>query len=175
MSQKTSMTFVGVLFIIAGVLALFNPAVASFTAEQVIGWMFLFAGVLQTYSAFRAADANGRIWILLGGVLAIVIGVALISKPALGMAVLTILVACLFLASGFVKVFSAFPLKETVLFWPLLISGAISVLLAIMIFSNFPMSALAVLGILLGIELLSNGLALITLAQHQDKDTDDGR
>ena len=50
------------------------------------------------------------------------------------------------------------------MFWPMLISGAASVLLAGYILANFFEVAPQLLGILLGVELLFNGAGLIALA-----------
>jgi len=55
-------------------------------------------------------------------------------------------------------------MRDTPLFWPMLLSGAISVLLAGYIFANFFEIAPQLLGILLGIELLLNGAGLVALA-----------
>lgn len=167
MSQKTSWTLIGVLSILGGLMALYNPAVASLTAEMLTGWIFLLAGILQAFVAFRAEGGANRIWVLLGGLLAVAIGVMLLGNPLKGLVALTLIVATLFLVSGLVKLIAAWPLRQTNLFWFLLVSGAVSVLLALMILANFPASAASVLGILLAVELLSNGVALITLAQRR--------
>jgi uncharacterized membrane protein HdeD (DUF308 family) len=60
--------------------------------------------------------------------------------------------------------FWAYLVRETRLFWPLILSGALSVLLAGFVIANFFEIAPQLLGVLLGIELLFNGAGLIALA-----------
>lgn len=155
---------VGILSVVAGIFALANPMAATLTAEQLAGWMFLFIGILQVISAFRAEGFGAKIWAALLGAVGVVLGVMLLGNPLQGVVALTVVVATLFLGLGIAKILASYSLRNTPFFWAVLISGALSVVLAIMIFGNFPASVVATLGILLAIELLSNGIATIALA-----------
>lgn len=155
---------VGILSLVAGFVALMNPMAATLTAEQVAGWAFLFIGILQVISAFRAEGFGAKIWAALLGAVGVILGIMLLGNPLHGVVTLTIVVATLFLGLGIAKILASFSLRGTPFFWPVLISGALSVLLAIMIFGNFPASLVATLGILLAVELISNGVATIALA-----------
>ncbi|MDO5632811.1 MAG: DUF308 domain-containing protein [Paracoccus sp. (in: a-proteobacteria)] len=162
--NRTLWIILGVISIIAGVLALANPLAATLTAEQLAGWTFLFVGILGAVLAFRAEGWGGRIWAVLVGVAAILLGVALLANPLHGIIALTAVVAAMFLVGGIFRIVLSFSLRGTGAFWLVLFSGAVSVLLAIMIFANFPVSALSVLGILLAVELISSGVSMIALA-----------
>lgn len=155
---------VGILSLVAGIVALINPLAATLTAEQVAGWGFLFIGLLQVISAFRSEGFGGKVWAGLLGAVGVVLGIMLLGNPLHGVVTLTIVVATLFLGLGIAKILASMALRATPFFWPVLLSGALSVILAIMIFSNFPASVVATLGILLAIELISNGVATIALA-----------
>lgn len=164
MAGKVLWTIVGCLSILAGILAFANPLVATLTAEQVAGWGFLIVGVLQIFSAFRQVSWGGRIWVLLVGVLMVLLGIDLLANPFEGVLTLTLAVAALFLVAGILRIVLAFGLRGTGAFWLVLLSGAVSVILAVMIFGNFPASALSILGILLAVELISNGISIIALS-----------
>ncbi len=155
---------VGILSLVAGIVALMNPLAATLTAEQVAGWAFLFVGILQVISAFRSEGFGAKAWAALLGAVGVVLGVMLLGNPLQGTVALTIVVATLFLGLGIAKILASFSLRGTPFFAAVLISGILSVVLAAMIFGNFPASVAAALGILLAVELISNGVATIALA-----------
>ncbi len=153
----------GAICLLGGVIALFNPLAASFTAEQIAGWLFLFAGAIQAFAAFREGW-TARAWLTgLLGALGILVGVSLLARPLEGIIALTWLVAIFFVVSGTAKVMLSWPLRGTQYFWLLLGSGALSVILGIMILAGLPASAGIVLGTMLAIDLISSGAALIAL------------
>lgn len=155
---------VGILSIVAGIIALANPFAATLTAELLAGYMFMAIGILTLLSAFRDQGWKARIWaLLLGGVIT-VMGFNLVAHPLQGIVALTVTVAVLMVISGVFRLVLAFtPAAENARL-PLFISGALSLVLAVMIFSNFPFSSLVVLGIFLGVELISNGVSLIFIS-----------
>ena len=92
------------------------------------------------------------------------VGLSLLTNPVAGALSLTVLVALLFLVLGVVKVFYGFSLRPVSGWILAVLSGVLSIVLGIMILSNFPYAAASVLGILLAIELLSNGVFLLMVA-----------
>ncbi|MFV0386586.1 HdeD family acid-resistance protein [Paracoccus sp. (in: a-proteobacteria)] len=164
MSGRIMWIVIGALSILAGILALANPLAATLTAEQLAGWAFLIVGALQAYAVFRGQVWGGRVWAILLAVALILLGVMLLARPLVGIVTLTLVVASMFFVSGVVKIVLSFSLRGTGAFWMLLLSGALSVLLALMIFGNFPASAATILGILLAVELISDGVSMIALS-----------
>ncbi len=155
---------IGVISIIAGVFALANPLAASVAATFIAGWGFMIVGILQIFLAFRTEGWGGRIWTILIGIAFLLLGLVLLNKPIQGMITLTLAAGILFMATGIFRVVMSFSLRGTQAFWLVLLSGALAILLAVMIFSNFPASAASLLGILLAVELISNGVSLIALS-----------
>jgi uncharacterized membrane protein HdeD (DUF308 family) len=161
---------IGIISVVGGILALVNPLAASITAARLAGWIFLLVGGAQIFAVVNAQGFGAKIWATLIGVAGVLVGVLLLSNPLAGVISLTVLVAILFLCIGIAKTVMSFSFRGTTYFLPILISGILSVLLAVMIFSNFPMSAVTVLGVLLAIELISNGITLIALSMRQKSD-----
>lgn len=164
MGSRILWIILGVIAIIAGILALTNPLAATLTAEQVAGWSFLFIGIFQFFAAFKNEGWGGRIWAILVALAFVLLGVMLLGKPLVGIVSLTLTVATLFLVTGVFQIVMAFSVRGTGAFWLVLLSGILSVILAIMIFGNFPASAASILGILLGVELISSGISMIALS-----------
>lgn len=154
----------GVISLIAGILALANPFAASLAATLLAGWVFVAMGVMQIIQSFQVRGWSGFLWALLFGVLALLVGLSLVFDPLAGMISLTLLVAILFLVTGAIKIMYAFSLRPVSGWLWVLLSGVVSVVLAIMIFADFPWAAAAVLGILLGVELISNGVLFLFVA-----------
>ena len=152
---------IGIISLIGGMLCFANPFAATLTVDYIAGFMFILVGVGQIIQAFSVRGWGGFLWTLGVGVLAVLVGAVLVGKPLLGAAYLTIMVAVLLLFLGGSKIAFSFSMRpQTGWFWVTL-SGIFSIILAVLIFSNFPWSAVAVLGIFLGVELTFNGVMLL--------------
>ncbi|MGE0499849.1 MAG: HdeD family acid-resistance protein [Rhizobiaceae bacterium] len=154
----------GVICVVGGVLAFANPFAATIAAVALAGWTFLLFGVLQIVQAFRTTGWPGFLWALLLGVLTTAVGLSLLLNPASGALSLTLIVAILFLVMGIVKVMYAVSLRPMSGWGFAALSGVISILLGVLILADYPWSASAILGILLAVELLSNGVMLVLVA-----------
>jgi uncharacterized membrane protein HdeD (DUF308 family) len=124
----------------------------------------MIAGGFQVAAGVTGGTGAARVFsIVLGGLMAF-LGLSFLVHPLEGMISLTMLVLVLLAASGVVRLILAFRMKATPFFWPMLISGALSVLLAAYIMANFASASVSLLGIMMGIELLFNGAGLIVMA-----------
>lgn len=158
------MAALAVICIVGGFMALFNPFGATIFAVTLAGWVFLIQGVIQIIHAFRVRDWSGFIWSLGIGVLSLLVGVILVADPLAGAIPLTLLVAVLFLATGVAKIMFALSLKPASGWVWVLVSGLVSAALGVMILAGLPASATTILGLLLGIELVSNGVLFLFVA-----------
>jgi uncharacterized membrane protein HdeD (DUF308 family) len=158
------LALLGAISLVGGVFALLNPFAATFAAVLVAGWTFILFGVLQIIQAFSVRAWSGFLWALLLGVLTAAVGVSLLYNPLAGALTLTLLVAILFLVMGVVKVMYGISLRPVRGWGWVVLSGAISLLLGVLILANYPVSAASILGILLAIELISNGVFLLLMS-----------
>lgn len=159
--NRTLWLVVGIISILGGIFALFNPLSATLAAEQLAGFLFLFVGILQFVALFTVHSTGAKVFAAIGGVIGVLLGFELLTEPMQGILTLTMVVAILFMATGIVRTVVAFGLRGTAAFAPVLFSGIISIILAIMIFSGYPESSTYILGVLLAVELISNGISLV--------------
>ncbi|MCA0993950.1 MULTISPECIES: HdeD family acid-resistance protein [Roseobacteraceae] len=152
---------IGIASILGGIIALLNPFAASVTAQTLVAWFLLILGVIQAISIFRVTRMRERLVAILLTIIYLWLGISFLANPLEGLISLTLVAAIMFLVSGITKVIYAFSVTDSRFKLAMIISGAVSVILAIMIFTNFPSSAAVVLGVLLSVELLSTGVALV--------------
>lgn len=155
---------VGILSIAFGIFVLANPVAASFAVTLVAGTLFIVSGAVQLWAGFGADDGGSRLLGIGLGVLMLLLGLSFVFQPLQGIISLATLATILIAANGILRLIAGWNMRQTALFWPMLISGALSVLLAGYIVANFFEIAPSLLGILLGIELLFNGAGLMALA-----------
>ena len=168
MTNKFIWILMAILSIVAGVIALMNPVFASGLATLFVAWMFIIFGVLQVIAGFRVEGTGAKIWTILLGALAVYFGVTILGHPLKGMVALTTMVALLCLGLGGAKIFLSFALEDRRFFWLVLLSGVASLAVGIIIFMNWPVSAVSALGILLGVQLLSDGVSSLAMAFSSD-------
>lgn len=164
MKNRSLLIILGIVTVIAGFFAILNPLAGSIAVTLLTGWSFLLIGVLQIIAVFRETDWGARIWSLLLAVLAILAGISLLGNPLAGVISLTYLLAILFVVSGIFKLVASFGMPTGNWKWLVLLSGVLSVGLGILIFANFAEAALTTLGLLLGIQLISDGASMLGLA-----------
>ena len=158
----------GIVLIILGTLAVLAPAIASVAATVFFGWLLLLSGIVGLITTFRARQAPGFWWSLLSAVIGIVAGVLLIGWPLLGTLSLTAVLIAFLFAEGVVSIMYAFEHRNALSGrwgW-MLASGILDVGLGVLLFIGLPGTALWALGLLLGINLIFGGWALIFMAIH---------
>ncbi len=153
----------GVVYLLAGFIALGSVAMATVASVLVVGVMMIVAGVAEVISAFQVKSwGKFLLWVLLG-VLYIIAGFVTFENPLLAAALLTLILGASLVASGVMRIILAFSMKqETPWIW-ILLSGVITVLLGLLILAHWPVSSLYILGLFLGIDLIMAGAGWIGL------------
>ena len=119
----------GVFLVIAGVLALVYPYVASVALVFLIGWILIISGVLQGIGLIGAKEVP-HFWLqLISSVLAIVIGLLLLRNPNAGLLIMTVLLIVFFIVEGFSKIIFALNIRPVTGWVFVLLSGIIGILL----------------------------------------------
>jgi uncharacterized membrane protein HdeD (DUF308 family) len=158
----------GIALVILGLLAVLAPMIASVAATVFFGWILLLSGVVGLISTLRARQAPGFAWSLLSALVGIVAGVLLLAWPLLGTLSLTAVLIAFLLLEGGVSIMYALEHKSALSGrwgW-MLASGMVDVFLGLLLFIGLPGTALWALGLLVGINLLFGGWALILMALH---------
>lgn len=157
--------FQGILLIICGALAIGFPLFATIAIEQVFAALLLIVGGYALAAALgrKSGGMVHRVVSILWALLTLGTGLLLVFEIVAGTAMLTILLASYFAAQGIVTILGSFKFRGSASFWMMLLSGAVSLLLAWMIFSGFPSTAGWVLGLLLGINLIFTGAVFISM------------
>jgi uncharacterized membrane protein HdeD (DUF308 family) len=153
-------TGMGVLVLVAGILALSTPLVAGLSVAMIVGFMLILAGVGQLYFAY---ESGSGIWAYIAAALTVVAGGYLAFNPAVAAVTLSIFLLVYLLISGVAEVLLALRMKPIDGWKWTLVTGLLSIALGIMIWSQFPLSGLVAIGVLLGIKLCLSGLMLIML------------
>jgi len=148
----------GIVLILAGLFVLGDVTLATIISTKFIGFMAIIAGAFEIIHAFWTKGWGGFVWQVLLGALYVAFGWMIVSQPAAGALILTLVLGLLLLVSGIVRVFLGIRHGQTT-GWMLVLSGAFGCLAGLIILSGWPMSGLWVLGLLLGIDLISHGLA----------------
>lgn len=158
----------GIVLLILGLLALLAPAVASLAATLFFGWILLISGAVGLIASFRARRVAGFSWSIISAVIGIVAGLLLLARPGSGVLSLTAVLIAFLFAEGIVSILYAFEHRSALngrWSW-MLASGIIDVCLGGLLLAGFPGTAVWALGLLLGINLLFGGWALILMALH---------
>jgi len=158
----------GIVLVLLGVLAIVVPQVATLAVAIFLGWLFLISGVAGLVTTFMARHAPGFWWSLISAVLAIAAGLVLLARPVVGTVSLTLLLIVFFVIEGVASIMYALEHKKDMSGqwgW-MLISGIIDLVLAVMIWAGLPTTAEWALGLLVGINMVFGGTALIAMAMH---------
>jgi uncharacterized membrane protein HdeD (DUF308 family) len=156
----------GILLALLGLAAIIIPPLASLAVTIFLGWMFLVSGIAGLALTFWARQMPGFWWSLISAVLAIGAGIILLARPVQGTLTLTIVVGAYFVAEGVATIMYALEhRRELSGRWSwMLVAGLMDIVISSFIIAGLPGSALWAIGLLVGINLLIGGTALIGMA-----------
>jgi uncharacterized membrane protein HdeD (DUF308 family) len=156
----------GIILVILGVLAILVPPLATITFTVLIGWLFLISGAVGLFTTFWMRNAPGFWWSLLSALIAILAGFVLLVWPLTGALSLTLVLAAFFVVEGIASIMYAIEHRNqlTGRWGWMLLSGIIDLFLAAIIIAGLPGTAAWALGLLVGINMLFGGAAMIGMA-----------
>jgi uncharacterized membrane protein HdeD (DUF308 family) len=159
----------GVLEIVAGVVALGAPLMAGLAATVMVGVAFLMGGGARLVTAFLADSFGTGALTLLWGLIVAATGFYFLIRPGAGLATLTLVVAMVLFIDGVTRVIVSFQMKPVKGWGWMLTCGVLSLVFAGLIGWEFPVSSLWVVGTLVAVSLLFGGMTTITLASAARK------
>ncbi len=155
----------GIVLMVLGLLAVLLPPLATIGVTIFIGWLFLLSGVMGLIATFWARQAPGFWWALLSAVIGIAAGLVLLASPAGGAVSLTLVLIVFFVIEGVATIMYALDhRRELSGRWGfMLFSGVIDLGLAAIILMGLPGTAAWAIGLLVGINLIFGGTALLAM------------
>ena len=152
-----------VVFIILGVMAIVEPAVAGLAVAILVGWLLIFGGVAHIVSAFGGGGARRVVWQLLVGAVYLVGGLYFLTHPLLGLGTLTLLLASILMIEAVFEIVAYFQTRGEGGSGARLLNGVITMLLGGLIWIHWPSSSVWAIGTLVGVNLLMTGFSRMTL------------
>jgi uncharacterized membrane protein HdeD (DUF308 family) len=171
-SASTFSILWGVSLIVLGMLAVGSPFIAAVAVNALIAWLIVLAGVVHLTVAFHTREAGSLIWRLLVGLAYVCFGGYLIARPALGVVSLTLVLASLFLVEGILNIVQFFRMRSLQGSSWVLIDGIITLLLGLMIYTQWPSSSAWAIGTLVGVSMIFSGVTRVMLSLAVRKATD---
>ncbi|NVJ02007.1 HdeD family acid-resistance protein [Myxococcus sp. AM009] len=151
----------GILMTLLGIVALGAAFFTSLVTAILFGAMLAGAGVMEAISAFRTRKEGGPFWLyLLSGILSVVVGLFVLIYPAAGLGAMTLLLAGYFFASGLFHAITSVMDRYPRWGWDFFY-GAVSIFLGIVVMRQWPISAVWLVGTLVGIGIFFRGVALM--------------
>ena len=158
--------FEGLVLLCLGAAAIVLPLIATVAVEILIGWLLLISGIVGLIATFRMRHAPGFFWSLVSAILAIAAGLVLLRWPLSGALSLTVILTAFFVVEGIASIFYALEHKrELTGRWAwMLVSGALDLILGGLIFLGLPATAAWAIGLLVGINMVFGGSAIMSMA-----------
>jgi uncharacterized membrane protein HdeD (DUF308 family) len=158
----------GIILVILGLAAIVIPPIATLAVEILFGWLFLISGIIGLITTFRMRQAPGFWWSLVSAILGITAGIVLLLWPLSGVLSLTLILIVVFVIEGVASIMFALEHKRKLSGqwgW-MLVSGIVDIILAAIILAGLPGTAVWALGLLVGINMIFGGSALVAMALH---------
>lgn len=154
----------GMVFILLGTVGLGMTAFLTVTSMLFFGILLLIGGGAELVQAVKAKGWRSALWSVLIAAVYIIGGVIAIQNPLVASSAITLMLAGVFVAIGVMRLAIAFQVRgyrEWV--WPA-VGGLFSILLGVLIFAEWPVSGVWVIGLFIAIEMIVHGWSLVALA-----------
>ncbi|MFY9719945.1 MAG: HdeD family acid-resistance protein [Candidatus Cybelea sp.] len=148
----------GVVLILVGLYCIWAEGIATLASVLVLGVVLFVAGIAQIIGAFMARGAGHVILLLLVGALDIIVGLMLFEHPGIGALTITLFLAALFIFGGIFRFVSALALQFANYGW-VAFGGIVSIILGILLWTQWPVSAIWFIGFVVGLNFVFSGFA----------------
>jgi uncharacterized membrane protein HdeD (DUF308 family) len=152
----------GFLLTVLGMAAISYSALTSVAAVLVFGYFLLIGGVFYIVGAFFTGAWGGFFLSLLAGVLYLATGFIVVEHPGEAALLYTLLLAVFFFVEGLFKIVAALAGRFRHRGW-VLFNGVVTLALGVMIWRDWPLSGLWVIGLFVGINLIMSGVGYMML------------
>jgi len=147
----------GILSVILGILGLGMTLLLTLVSVMYFGVLMIVVGGVQLFQTFKCTGWRSILFHALIGLLYVVAGIMIVTRPLLASVALTWTLAIILIAVGVLRLVVAVQHWSTISSGWALAGGVITIILGLMILAKWPLDALWVIGLLLAVELIVNG------------------
>lgn len=157
--------FLSIALIVLGILAIISPMIASAFFTAMMGWISLISGIVMVVESFRSHPVRGFWLNLIVGVFYALAGLYILRNLGAALLALTLAFGVLFIVEGIFTIIMGFTQKAgRSMSWLVVLNGVVTLILGIMVINRWPVSALWLIGLYVGISLLLSGISLLAAA-----------
>ncbi len=164
---KIHSTIAGVLLLFVGLISIFLPELTTLTISFIVGWLLVIGGLISAYHVVKSYNTKWIAWTK--PFLLFSIGALLLYSPLTGAAAVGLLIIVYFLFDGFTGIILGLEFKPMKGWTMMLFNGVVSFLIAIIFLVGWPISSIWFVGLLVGISLIIDGVAMITIGSSINK------
>lgn len=157
------MLVLGLCLLVIGALAIIYSLAFTIASVVVFGWILVIAGIISGIQAIRHRASGHLFLYVLNAVLSIVLGVMLLRNPVAGALILTLLLAMYFVVAAAFRLVTAFHMRRISGWGWMLFDGIVTLILGILIWAQWPVSGLWVIGLFIGIDLMVVGWSQVMM------------
>ena len=159
-SRKATL-IAGTLMLLLGLVGIIVPQVLTIAVSLWIAALLLVAGLFLAYLAWQGYRSHWTAWLKAFVLLAL--GLLVLFNPFAGAGILGLVLAVYFLFDGFAGIGLGMELRPLPGWAWLALNGVLSLVLAAILLFGWPFSSTWMIGLLVGISLLFDGIALLFL------------
>jgi len=154
----------GIVLIVLGAMAITFPLLATLTIEMIIGCILVIGGIAHVLHSFGTRVWSGFFSMLLAGILYLIFGIMMLASPLIGALTITLILVVFLIAEGICKIVIAFQLRPLSNWGWVLFGGIAALLLGFLIWAQWPSSAVWVIGLFVGVDIIFTGWAMVLIA-----------
>lgn len=158
------LVLLGVVLIVAGVVAIVVPAVSGIPANEVLGSVLMISGFVQIMQAAKMLNWAGFIWHLLLGIVAAIGGALISLDPFPGIVTITILIAIIFAVHGATQIVFGLKVRQQAGWQWFLLSGCVALIVSVLLLMKLPYGHSFTPATVAGISLIFGGWAYLAMA-----------
>jgi len=149
----------GSILVLMGIVGIIFPQLMSITTVMLVAYLMMFAGVSIGLLTYKSNKEDWVGW--LKSFILLLASFFLLFYPVQGAAALGLIFSVYFFTDAFASFSLAFSLRPQKIWLVWLFNAMASLALGVLFVIGWPMSSLYLIGILVGISLLLDGIALL--------------
>ncbi|MGB7834370.1 MAG: DUF308 domain-containing protein [Xanthobacteraceae bacterium] len=153
----------GLGLMLLGILAIVRSVAATVVSMLFFGWLLVIAAGIEIVQFIMVGRWAGEFVHVLAAVLFGVVGILMVWRPVASAEMLTLLMGAFFLVVGLFQLIEPFWIGLPGWGWHVL-NGIITLVLGVLVLTQWPVSGLWVIGMFVGIELIFYGGAWVAMS-----------